>query len=312
MGFNLDDGTTCNLPGTDLESVEPKLGPLANNGGPTQTHLPLASSPLINAVTAGCPPPVADQRGTLRVQGAGCEIGAVELTPQDVDADGDGRTNDLDNCPNAANPDQADADGDGPGDACDPDDDNDSVADDADNCPNLANQVQADLDGDGQGDDCDADEDGDGVVDASDNCAGTAASDQADADADGQGNACDPDDDNDGVADGADSCAKASSSDPSGCPAVTRTLKLSYNQKRKRLKGRLRPPSAECADIPVEVLKRKRGPDPLVGKATPKPDGRFQLTKKVKRGVYYAAVDGRTVPDVAVCKAVTSGKLVIR
>jgi|GEM_PF-2816977 len=39
--------------------------------------------------------------------------------PTPTDADGDGVADDADNCPNAANADQADADGDGVGDACD-------------------------------------------------------------------------------------------------------------------------------------------------------------------------------------------------
>jgi|GEM_PF-3415049 len=52
------------------------LGPLANNGGPTQTHLPNAGSPAINAgdTTLG-----ADQRGVARPQGAADDIGAVEV-----------------------------------------------------------------------------------------------------------------------------------------------------------------------------------------------------------------------------------------
>ncbi len=46
-----------------------------------------------------------------------------------VDSDGDGVIDGQDNCPNNANPDQADSDGDGHGDACDSDSDNDGLPD---------------------------------------------------------------------------------------------------------------------------------------------------------------------------------------
>lgn len=49
-----------------------------------------------------------------------------------------------------------------------PDRDSDGVADDVDNCPDAANPDQADLDEDGVGDACDSDDDGDGVVDTLD------------------------------------------------------------------------------------------------------------------------------------------------
>lgn len=56
------------------------LAPLADNGGPTQTVALLPGSPAINAGVA-CPPPVADQRGVPRPQGAACDSGAFEVEP---------------------------------------------------------------------------------------------------------------------------------------------------------------------------------------------------------------------------------------
>ena len=45
------------------------------------------------------------------------------------DSDGDGVSDNYDNCPDIANSDQANADGDGAGDACDPDSDGDGAGD---------------------------------------------------------------------------------------------------------------------------------------------------------------------------------------
>ena len=59
-------------------SGDPKLGPLANNGGFTQTHALLAGSPAIDAADDDfCES--SDQRGIPRPQGAHCDIGAFEL-----------------------------------------------------------------------------------------------------------------------------------------------------------------------------------------------------------------------------------------
>lgn len=53
---------------------------LADNGGPTLTHLPVATGPAIDA-TDGCPLTPRDQRGVTRPSGAACDMGAVELAP---------------------------------------------------------------------------------------------------------------------------------------------------------------------------------------------------------------------------------------
>ncbi len=64
----------------EKRNLPTRLGPLASNGGPTQTILPLAGSPALNWVPdAQCPP--RDQRGVRRPQGPKCEIGAVERRP---------------------------------------------------------------------------------------------------------------------------------------------------------------------------------------------------------------------------------------
>jgi hypothetical protein len=83
------------------------------------------------------------------------------------DYDGDGITDDSDNCEYDYNPTQSDSDNDGLGDACDyyneQDADNDGVSDDWDNCPSTPNSNQSDYDWDDLGDACDDDIDGDGL-----------------------------------------------------------------------------------------------------------------------------------------------------
>lgn len=64
-----------------VASNEVKLGVLADNGGLTQTHLPLTDSPVLNMIpagNAGCTPGTTDQRGVARPQGTGCDCGSVE------------------------------------------------------------------------------------------------------------------------------------------------------------------------------------------------------------------------------------------
>ena len=126
-----------------------------------------------------------------------------------TDGDGDGISDDDDNCPSLSNPLQTDADGDSAGDACDDDDDNDGLTD-VEEIQLGTDPLLADTDGDGLSDreeviagsnPLEQDSDGDTVLDASDNCPVTANTAQTNTDQDGEGDACDTDDDNDGLSD---------------------------------------------------------------------------------------------------------------
>ncbi|MCA9243913.1 MAG: thrombospondin type 3 repeat-containing protein [Phycisphaerales bacterium] len=197
------------------------------------------------ALLAGCPSAtLTDNTNSLVNQtpnSNAADINDDEDVPHD--SDNDGAADDTDNCPTAANADQADADDDGIGDACDncanvpnkdqADADRDGVGEACDNCPTIANADQTDTDGDGVGDLCDncpksanadqADGDGDDIGDACDNCPDKENADQADADGDGIGDVCDncvnaanadqADADSDGVGDACDNCPDAANAD---------------------------------------------------------------------------------------------------
>jgi hypothetical protein len=85
-GHNIcsDDSAGFSASGS-LNNTDPKLGPLANNGGPTETMALLPNSPAIDAGDDQlCP--LTDQRGVFRPQGAHCDIGAFEQTFLSVSA----------------------------------------------------------------------------------------------------------------------------------------------------------------------------------------------------------------------------------
>jgi predicted outer membrane repeat protein len=103
FGYNFVSDGSCRLDGPgDVIGSLPRLGPLADNGGPGETRLPQPGSPVLDRI----PPATCvfapfgdvlegqqhleglvedrlalmakDQRGVPRPQGAGCDAGAVE------------------------------------------------------------------------------------------------------------------------------------------------------------------------------------------------------------------------------------------
>lgn len=83
-GYNLigDTGGSAGWGSSDLLNSNPLLGPLRNNGGPTNTHALRTGSPAIDAIprpTNGWGTDIAtDQRAPKRPQGGDCEAGGFE------------------------------------------------------------------------------------------------------------------------------------------------------------------------------------------------------------------------------------------
>ncbi|MBK7896017.1 MAG: hypothetical protein IPJ90_14315 [Anaerolineaceae bacterium] len=82
LGGNIASDDSCGNYFTqtlDRNETSPDLGVLADNGGPTQTHLPLAGSALIDGGVCLSTITV-DQRGVARPAGAACDVGSVEVS----------------------------------------------------------------------------------------------------------------------------------------------------------------------------------------------------------------------------------------
>ena len=78
LGHNLSSDTSCAFTNLgSMNSIDPKLGALADNGGPTLTVALLPGSPAIDAGDTESAP-ADDQRGFPRPAGAAADIGAYE------------------------------------------------------------------------------------------------------------------------------------------------------------------------------------------------------------------------------------------
>ena len=79
-GHNLSSDASCAFTNTgSLNNVDPMLGPLADNGGPTWTMALLPGSPAIDVGDDAAAPPT-DERGVARPFGAASDIGAYECS----------------------------------------------------------------------------------------------------------------------------------------------------------------------------------------------------------------------------------------
>ncbi len=84
LGFNIESAFSCGLAANgDLPGTDPRLGGLADNGGQIYTHMLAVDSPAIDKAS-GVTPLLVDQRGVIRPQGSGFDIGAVEREVADL------------------------------------------------------------------------------------------------------------------------------------------------------------------------------------------------------------------------------------
>jgi hypothetical protein len=74
----LTDGSNGNQVGTAANPIDPRLGPLQDNGGPTWTLALLPGSPALDAGD-NTDAPATDQRGLARVMAGRIDIGAFEV-----------------------------------------------------------------------------------------------------------------------------------------------------------------------------------------------------------------------------------------
>ena len=184
-------------------------------------------------------------------------IDAIALSLSDGDEDG--VTNDLDNCQDVANAEQADLDQDGKGDVCDADIDGDGVANEEDDFPKDSTETQdsdqdgvgdvrdafdddpkefEDTDGDGVGDNADAfpddsaetqDTDNDGVGDVRD-AFDDDPNEFEDTDGDGRGDVADPDDDGDGFSDAQELADGTNPKSRFSCPSCAFSFDVDESQ----------------------------------------------------------------------------------
>lgn len=77
QGKNIVSDATCGAASATLLVADPKLGPLQDNGGGTNSRSPQSGSPALDALPVCAFP--GDQRRQQRPIGSGCEIGSVEL-----------------------------------------------------------------------------------------------------------------------------------------------------------------------------------------------------------------------------------------
>ncbi|MCK5186080.1 MAG: OmpA family protein [Deltaproteobacteria bacterium] len=171
----------------------------------------------------------------------GGALGLILCKGEELDSDGDGVPDSIDECPNTPIGVEVDAKG------CPIDSDGDGVPDYLDKCPNTPKGVKVDAKG------CPIDSDGDGVPDYLDKCPNTPKGCKVDKDG------CPIDSDGDGVPDCLDKCPNTprdTKVDKNGCPIVGEELLILHGIKFAFDSAKISDDSKAILEVAVTTLKR--------------------------------------------------------
>jgi hypothetical protein len=96
------------------------------------------------------------------------------------------------------------------------------------------------------------------------------------------------------------------SNTPTTPAQFTRTLSISYSQKKDAFRGKLTSQAAACiSGQKVKVFEKEKGKDPKVGSLNTSASGKYSLKEKNAEGKFYAQV-GKTSTSAGTCLAARS------
>jgi uncharacterized delta-60 repeat protein len=118
-----------------------------------------------------------------------------------------------------------------------------------------------------------------------------------------------PDADADGVLDPDDACPELFNPDNRrGCPVYEGSATLTYNSETQRFAGHIDFPPGSCPRVsaPVRLLRERRGPDEFVASGRTLEYGVVHFSGRDARGWYYLRARRRVLPNVGICRPITS------
>jgi hypothetical protein len=122
------------------------------------------------------------------------------------------------------------------------------------------------------------------------------------------------DDDEDGIPDEVDLCPGIDGEgDPSGCPLSPVSLSFTYKPGTKKFKGLVNAEVFECeGNRTVKILRKRKGPDKVIGRSTSNVGGFYELHNRAKKGKYYSRVDEALMEGIALCEEDTSRTIKVK